>query len=101
MSDLATMEHLTNEQSKTHVSAVSIYGSFPMRSLTIAEAVEFVASRSSEVICILGAMRPGHLGRESLELADLERWVHEDESAAEWDAVTTGERFAAEMGILR
>lgn len=65
------------------VSAVSIYGVGPMRSLSIRDATKFVVDNGGERfgLLILGAMRPGYLGREALTLVDLERWVAELDAA--------------------
>jgi hypothetical protein len=50
---------------------------------------------------MLGAMRPGYLGREMVTADDLARWVHEDDDAAMWADITAGEQYAADNGLLR
>ena len=83
----------------TYVPAVTLYGDFVSRSLPIREAIDF--HETHDVVVMLGRMRPDYLGREVVTVADLERWVAEDEAAAEWAAIEDGERAMAEMGLLR
>jgi hypothetical protein len=90
---------MTTNTLPTYVTAVTLYGDFCSRSLPIREALDFAATY--DVTLMLGAMREGYLGREVVTVADLERWLHEEESAAEWAAIEDGERYAAENGLLR
>jgi hypothetical protein len=85
----------------TYTSAVTVYGDFCSRTLTIREAIAFHERDDKTVTLMLGRMQAGYLGREMVTLDDLNRWVHEDDDAAAWAAIQDGERAMAEMGLLR
>lgn len=85
----------------TFVPSVTIYGDFPSRTLSIREALTFIERDNASDVLILGAMRPGYLGRETLTADDLWRWAHEEDDAAAWAEITDGERAMAEVGALR
>lgn len=84
-----------------YVPGVSVYGKFPMKQLSIAEAFYFVRDHEPEVVLILGAYDPACGGRQSLTLDDLDRWTDEDHTHAMEKAIDDGELAAEQMGILR
>lgn len=59
----------------TRVPRVTVYGNFSSRTLSIAEALAFAERDDVTVRLILGAMRPGYLGRECVTLDDLRDWA--------------------------
>lgn len=73
----------------TYVTAVTVYGDFPCRTIPIAEVESFCATHG--VTLMLGAMRLGYLGREMVTLEDVDRWLHDDDEAAQWSAVAGGD----------
>lgn len=87
----------------TYVPRVSLYrkNAAMIGSVSIADALTHIDTKPGDVTLILGAMRPGYLGREIVTEEDLRRWDAEDESAAAWAAIEDGERAMAEMGLLR
>lgn len=80
---------MTNTTATTYVPRVDIYFAdrIMRTSVPVAEALELAPS----AVVILGAMRPGYLGREVVTADDLHRWAAEDDAAAEWAAIAAGE----------
>jgi hypothetical protein len=85
----------------TYVPRVTVYGDRPAHTVDIADALAECEDPNRNVVLMLGAMRPGYLGREMVTVDDLRRWIHEQEDAEAWLAISDGERAMTEMGLLR